>query len=125
MSIARWPYRRIRYLQDKILVLHETVGFRDHDKVNAKIQELEDEINKIMLNGKTITKTPQQTKVTGVVKRGRPKLYHEKHEKYDSSMHLQQMEESEEDFEGSICEKSFACHLLLDVNEIVNILHHQ
>jgi hypothetical protein len=122
MSIARWPYRRIRYLQDKIIVLHETVGFRDHDNVNAKIEELEDEINKIMLNGKTITKIPPKTKVTGVIKRGRPKMYQEKPDECDSFTHFQQMEK---DFEDSIGEKSFACHLLLDVDEIVNILHHQ
>jgi hypothetical protein len=130
MNIVRWPYRRIRYLQENIFALKEAAGMQDneqHSRASVKIAELQNEIHEIFQKGLPYNKTPPKTKLTGVAKRGRPKVKRNEIETFDGPIleEYYQWDEAE-DAEVSMITESYAplgFHLKLDVEEIESIVH--
>jgi hypothetical protein len=128
MAIVRWPYRRIRYLQDKIIILKEAMSAYDdeqHTKDDLKIHQLQYEIDDILSNGLPLGNSPSKTKVTGVAKRGRPKQKQTKCEIYESTI-LELPWEVSDDEEVTMltCDEApLGFHLKLNIEELTSICY--
>jgi hypothetical protein len=76
-SITRWPYRRVRSLQEKIDRLQESLTddpFVNVDHVNSKVETLQKEMEEIFEKGlrESTSKRRRPKDSNGIKKRGRP-----------------------------------------------------
>jgi hypothetical protein len=127
MAIIRWPYRRIRYLQDKIIILKEAMSVQTDEKyaqADLKIHQLQYEIDDILNNGLPLNKSPAKIKVTGVAKRGRPKQDQRKCEIYESNiLELPWEVYDDEEVVMLTCDElPLGFHLKLNVDELASII---